>query len=270
MSLRITQMTTKLGEQIQLGGLTVLVGPNNCGKSQTLRDIRSYVTSGSDFRLKSLQGLSVELPDLNGAFAHVQRVPEAQSPGHLRTRGVSYDLQTSHEFVAPEQWADQMFADAATPANQSRILQQMGSYWVAHLDAKGRFSLTAPTDAYDTRTESPRNALQKFYNDRAVAQPSLRSAFREAFGVDIALDWAAMKRWYLRVGSSFGDLPETNEGLNALMTQEEELEEQGDGYKSFAGVVLSILTFPNRLLLLDEPEAFLHPSQAREIGRAHV
>jgi hypothetical protein len=51
------------------------------------------------------------------------------------------------------------------------------------------------------------------------------------------------------------------------MTQAEELEEQGDGYKSFAGVVLSILTFPNRLLLLDEPEAFLHPTQARVLGR---
>ena len=267
MSLRITHVTTKLGEQIQLGSLTVLVGPNNCGKSQTLKDIRSFITSGSASRLKSLQGLSVELPDLSGAFAHVQRVPEAQSPGHVRTRGVSYDLQTSHEFVVHEQWADQQFASSTAAANQSQILQHMGSYWVAHLDAKGRFNLTAPTDAYDTRTESPRNALQKFYNDRGAAQPSLRSAFREAFGVDIALDWAAMKRWYLRVGTDFGDLPESNNDLNALMAQAEELEEQGDGYKSFAGVVLSILTFPNRLLLLDEPEAFLHPSQARVLGR---
>lgn len=267
MSLRITQMTTKLSERIELGSLTVLVGPNNCGKSQTLRDIKNFITSGSASRLKSLQGLSVELPDLIGAFAQVQRVPEAQSPGNIRIRGVSYDLQTSHEVVVPEQWSERLFADSTKPENQAQILQQMGSYWVSHLDAKGRFNLTAPTDAYDTRIESPRNALQKFYSDRAIAQPSLRSAFHDAFGVDIALDWAAMKRWYLRVGHSFGELPETNDELNALMAQAEELDEQGDGYKSFAGVVLSILTFPNRLLLLDEPEAFLHPTQARVLGR---
>ncbi|WP_157650643.1 ATP-dependent nuclease [Burkholderia ubonensis] len=46
----------------------------------------------------------------------------------------------------------------------------------------------------------------------------------------------------------------------------EDLHEQGDGFRSFAGVALSLLAFPNRLLLLDEPEAFLHPAQAYALG----
>jgi hypothetical protein len=267
MSLRLVQGTTALNETIGFDSLTVLVGPNNCGKSQTLRDLRSFITTGSTSRLKSLIDVSVQLPPLVRAYSQVERVPEAQSPNHVRTRGVSYDLQTRHEFVAPEGWIEQMFSDTESKTTQRQILEQMGNFWVAHLDAKGRFNLTAPTDAYDTRTESPGNALQKFYRDRAVAQPALRAAFKEAFGIDIALDWAAMKRWYLRVAGSFGEIPETNAELDALLHATEQLEEQGDGYKSFAGVALAVLTFADRVLLLDEPEAFLHPTQARVLGR---
>ncbi len=85
--------------------------------------------------------------------------------------------------------------------------------------------------------------------------------------MDIALDWAAMRRLYLKVGPAFGSIPEARTELDALLRDAPELSVQGDGYKSFAGVVLAMLTFPNRLLLLDEPEAFLHPAQARVLGR---
>jgi len=85
--------------------------------------------------------------------------------------------------------------------------------------------------------------------------------------MDIGLDWTAMKTWYLRVATDFGEIPDTNEELNALMATAESLESQGDGYKSFAGIDLVVLTFPDRLILLDEPETFLHPAQARVLGR---
>jgi hypothetical protein len=45
------------------------------------------------------------------------------------------------------------------------------------------------------------------------------------------------------------------------------IEEQSDGVRSFAGILLTLLTVPYPLILLDEPEAFLHPPQARLLGR---
>ncbi len=45
------------------------------------------------------------------------------------------------------------------------------------------------------------------------------------------------------------------------------LDEQGDGFKSFVGIVVSILTCKNRIILIDEPEAFLHSTQAKILGR---
>ena len=45
------------------------------------------------------------------------------------------------------------------------------------------------------------------------------------------------------------------------------LNEQGDGMRSFASVVLHLLSpITFSILLLDEPEAFLHPPQARLLG----
>ena len=52
-----------------------------------------------------------------------------------------------------------------------------------------------------------------------------------------------------------------------LRAATEPLQEQGDGMRSFASVVLHLLTpITPSILLLDEPEAFLHPPQARLLG----
>ena len=45
------------------------------------------------------------------------------------------------------------------------------------------------------------------------------------------------------------------------------LREQGDGMRSFVGIMLALLAATYPIVLLDEPEAFLHPPQARLLGR---
>ncbi|MBK9599392.1 MAG: ATP-binding protein, partial [Flavobacteriales bacterium] len=49
-----------------------------------------------------------------------------------------------------------------------------------------------------------------------------------------------------------------------------ELQRQGDGMRSFAGVLLHTTVGHESIFLLDEPEAFLHPPQARLLGRMLV
>lgn len=44
------------------------------------------------------------------------------------------------------------------------------------------------------------------------------------------------------------------------------LHEQGDGMKSFVGILLNVILSFHSIILIDEPEAFLHPSQARLLG----
>ncbi|WP_304722163.1 AAA family ATPase [Conexibacter sp. CPCC 206217] len=42
--------------------------------------------------------------------------------------------------------------------------------------------------------------------------------------------------------------------------------DQGDGMRSFIGLLLTILSSSHPLILVDEPEAFLHPPQAVSWG----
>jgi AAA domain, putative AbiEii toxin, Type IV TA system len=44
------------------------------------------------------------------------------------------------------------------------------------------------------------------------------------------------------------------------------LHSQGDGMRSFTGTLISLLVHPTSIILLDEPEAFLHPPQARRLA----
>lgn len=44
------------------------------------------------------------------------------------------------------------------------------------------------------------------------------------------------------------------------------LHSQGDGMRSYVGVLLHTSVGRESILLIDEPEAFLHPPQARQLG----
>jgi hypothetical protein len=261
MPLRVTSLTAN-GDTVEVGTFNVLVGPNNSGKSQTLRDIRDIIVKGTDTGLVVARGVGLELPPEAEARAGLRTLPHS-SPDHARYLGVSADLQKVHEIALRDDWIGQQFA----ANNRSNLLRHLGPYWVAHLDAESRLRLASPVECYDLRSESPANALQAFFAAGEAAQESLRAAFREAFHMDIALDWAAMRKWYLKISRDFGEIPKERDRLNGLLADAPELAQQGDGYRSFAGVALAMLTFQDRLLLLDEPEAFLHPAQARVLGR---
>ena len=87
------------------------------------------------------------------------------------------------------------------------------------------------------------------------------------FDEEVILDSRTLRRFVLRVGDSFA--PRTSYRLDQQDGLDEEyrsLEDQGAGYRSIAGVMLTVLLSGDRIVLLDEPEAFLHPAQARDFG----
>jgi putative AbiEii toxin of type IV toxin-antitoxin system len=43
--------------------------------------------------------------------------------------------------------------------------------------------------------------------------------------------------------------------------------EFGDGVQCFIGICLSVLSYPFRIVMIDEPEAYLHPPTAYSLGR---
>jgi hypothetical protein len=108
------------------------------------------------------------------------------------------------------------------------------------------------------------------YADSDVEE-RLSGYFKEAFGSELIVFKAGGSEIPLLVGENVAlghGEDRTSKGyIERLTKRASPLEEQGDGMRSFASVILEMLA--NRapsILLLDEPEAFLHPPQARILG----
>lgn len=267
MTYRILSFKPKGNSAINIGQLTVLVGPNNSGKSQTLKDIRQFTSSGSNDRLVILDNVQVTLPTQEELRREVSVRPHENSSDHINITGVRDDLLTQASFGPHKKWFEHTFQALDDSNREKEVLRSLGTCFIGYLGAEARFKLTISSAAFNPRSEAPSNAIQSLFAADSSVQEELREAFRKAFNMDIALDWGAMTKLYLRVARDFGDIPDSKAAIDSLMADKNELETQGDGFRSFAGIALALLTYPTRMLLLDEPEAFLHPAQARVLGR---
>lgn len=129
----------------------------------------------------------------------------------------------------------------------------------------GYASGSAPIGSSHDGSTSP---LGQLYRDGGL-EASLDSLAREAFGQGLLLD-RANGDFRLRVGEVAVAVPPLNHPTRAYADAVRglpPLDDQGDGMRSFVGFALLVMARPPSVLLVDEPEAFLHPGQARALGR---
>lgn len=98
----------------------------------------------------------------------------------------------------------------------------------------------------------------------------LAAKVKQYFRKDICLDSQTLgDRLVFRVGEDFDYIRNAanySENVALRLFSENMLDDQGDGLKSFVSTFLSLSHKENDVLLLDEPEAFLHPPLARRLG----
>lgn len=107
-------------------------------------------------------------------------------------------------------------------------------------------------------------------NKSEVLAQKLSDYFRQAFGVDLVVNRNEMQTIPLHIGQapvkSAYTLDKQDDYYNQVAALPK-LQEQGDGMRSFASILLDTFTSEHTITLIDEPEAFLHPPQARLIGK---
>ena len=82
--MEIRSFDTALGT-VELGALTVLVGPNNVGKSRTLRDMLSLLVHGDRRDTVIVRDLTLEVPTSPSARFHGVRVETSETNKAHRT-----------------------------------------------------------------------------------------------------------------------------------------------------------------------------------------
>ncbi|MGI8546411.1 MAG: ATP-dependent nuclease [Gemmatimonadaceae bacterium] len=246
------------GTRISLGrdDVVVIVGPNNSGKSATLRAIRNFYRSGKldPPVVTSLTGNASGRSD--EVIERLDRV--ARRIDHAGT--IMYKL------------FDDVVGEAEIRSvweKQKMVLGPTSQLFCRLLNAETRLEAANPVENFDVANDLPRLPLHFLLRDDRL-EPVISAAFREAFGSDLILYRGGGKQLSLYMG----DRPCVTEQddrssyeYNRALMQLPQLHEQGDGMRSFTGILLYTESGAHSLVLIDEPEAFLHPPQARLLGR---
>jgi len=262
--MKIDRLKIKSGQIISLNKISILVGANNVGKSQTLRDIQQRMQIGLASKSVLLEEIKFKKPDkYEDLFTGLILKDSPHSLGNKVLYGITVNLTQLDSFEFRPEHFQQQFEQQD---NIDFVLGNLSKFRVSHLDASSRLQLVRTTASFNPDTENPQNIIQNLFT-HAENEVLLKHAFNEAFSMDIMLDYSGLKDFCLRVAKEFPAIPEDPRKAYLITKDFNKLDNQGDGFRSFVGIILSILFSKNRIVLLDEPEAFLHPAQARFLGK---
>lgn len=263
---QIDELELNDGTTIVPPSLTVVLGPNNSGKSQLLKDILALCTTrtarlpGSTVLVKDLR-LSLPADRIAIAAAYPQ-LKTVSIGGRFRAHSLSPNLTSSHMVDTGIEYP----TDCRT---QEILIESVGNALTAILTTEHRLLLAkeGPSTSHQHKSD---NLLQELYraNSPSTLERTISDYVDQVFpGNRVALDFTDLQKLRIRVAESFDDCPADPREARMPMSAKRVLDTQGDGIRSFVGIVIALKTTNRPLILVDEPEAFLHPPQAFEIGR---
>jgi len=159
---------------------------------------------------------------------------------------------------------EQLFASGNAPTILARHV-------ISRMDTYGRLAAPFRGQRYDSYREPPRTSIQRLFADRNL-EKRIGDYLESAFGTRLTVNRYGANEITLHAGTVA--TPEAQEPPSKEYTEEiwslPQWNEQGDGMKAFLGIVLELMTASYPIVLIDEPEAFLHPPQAKLLGRLLV
>ncbi|KJK44080.1 ATP-dependent nuclease [Streptomyces sp. NRRL F-4428] len=252
-------LTTGLKLAPPANGMTLFIGSNNSGKSLLLRELNQHVNQPGGPGGAPSRWIQHALPQPGGTAEDFMAWLDARGYGHRDpTAGEQYtdpDGGTVLKGTVPHMW--QSVARSALPP----FLKQ--DLWT---DNRLEVEADAPRLV---ELRAPRSKLQYLYANRDK-EKDFSALVYQAFGEHVSVDRYA-ESIRLVVGRPHPDLRDALPGeareVAAAYRGLPSVSDQGDGFRSFVQILLQVMVRPAPLVIIDEPEAFLHPPQARLLGR---
>lgn len=261
-------MSLTSGDVVEMAtGITVLVGPNNAGKSLILRDIRDYVANGpqahSPFKAVgkvklAYSGTSMEFFDRLKRF-HGIREPGVYPQGTFHEPHVIIEGQVVTVGLIGNFW------------NIERPVGPFAAQVLRLLDATGRLSVPLAGVRWNPYREVPSTPVQRLFASRDL-EAKISSYMMRAFGMPLTVHRYNGNEIILHVGvvEAIETVEPASLGYLNEIWSLPLWADQGDGVRAFLGVLLTLMTADYPIVMVDEPEAFLHPPQAQLLGRLLV
>ncbi len=244
----------------QPGDIVVFVGANNVGKSVALKNI--------DDKMAKPNKPGIVVADVtlarDGDTGLLRRWLQATSrqddtrPSNPIYRAMGAAVNQYH---AERYWG-----------RPESGLEDLSHFFVCHLTTEARLAAANPARSIDLTTQPFTHPIHYLQAEDPIEE-RISGYFRKAFGQDLIVHRNAGNN----VPLYCGEKPTCNPGEDRVslgylrrLKQLPTLYSQGDGMRAFVGVLLHALVLEHAVLLIDEPDAFLHPPQARILGQMLV
>lgn len=230
--------------------IVIFVGPNNSGKSQTLRDMFNWIQRNDHNNFRGVCVSSMKMlkdSSLEQLRAFLEKYAR---------RNDNYEL---HDWRMP--------VHSINTYNGPNLGQCFPPF-VKVLDARNRLNLTNLQNSRDP--DQPASKPQHVLVDSDAKLEEISATFRAAFGAGLVIDFKGGSKIPIHVGDRpSGDemIDRAGDAYTLAVRAMPRLHEQGDGMQSYAGIIFETLVVGRDIILIDEPEAFLHPPQMRLLGQ---
>lgn len=257
----ITSIETQDGRKVipPTAGVTVIVGANNSGKSTFLREIGDIAATEPHLipSPKLLKGFTLQtegtaetlLEELRVAGLYMERGP--QNSGYKFASGVM------HENVVRRHW----------DSRASGKLGNLAQFFIYHVTATNRIGGVSPQVRRADIADPPENPMHVLEDNEDILE-KVQGISTKIFRETLTLDRIS-NNIQLRVGEPSIPAPpidKVTKEYRAALIALDRLQDQGDGMTAVLGLLVPVICGRQNIALIDEPEAFLHPPQARVVG----
>lgn len=240
----------------------LLVGANNSGKSRTLKDIRDKILNNN----KPLVLVDdIEFTENNFSAEYlISYIKE-----NLKKNSMGY-----YVFRSDENCEYNYGSDSFNQMRDGSFFYKKDLYklFYTFLSTENRLNLTKPIQLMNFQDSQAIRVLNKLRTDQEMIT-KLNSFLNNTFKKAIEIDDRNIDP-QSQISYIIGDFEKIENLVNCkrrdFYNQKDEYEvlhEQGDGIRSAVAILASLIVNRNQLYLIDEPETFLHPPQARQLGR---
>jgi ABC-type cobalamin/Fe3+-siderophores transport system ATPase subunit len=271
----IKNITLKFGrvpgaeaESFQTTPITVFVGPNNSGKSKVLREINRYCSNGQrDIGDVIIGRIEFENFSAEGAVDRIQQVTlprkagEALNPDHviIGKKGTRHNVPR-----------DRLIQALQDPNTQARYFCPWYlAFNTLILDGTSRINLIKEQPAGDLQ-QDPHSSFQVLFRDNN-RRAEVRRIIHDAFSLFFTIDPTNLGHLRVRLSARAPNSEYEERGIHqeavVFHGNATSIDDASDGVKAFTGMITEIIAGDPHVLLIDEPEAFLHPALSFNLGK---
>lgn len=252
------------------GAITVFIGPNNGGKSRALKEIGSELSgeiapSDTKYIIKSVSVTRLSGSQIESRLVDLSRSTPYSDQIGRRTVKI-YKDNSPNEVHIDE--VIKRIGDRGTDFEYRFPRRNFLKYFLLELGGESRLGLLKNGGAQDLKSGPQSLAASFFLNDDLCGR--LSKICLDCFGFHLVIDPSKMGS--LVFSSSLTPLPD---GCRRSISDEaidyfrvcQPVSSHSDGTRAFIGIVAEVIAGSAEVVVIDEPEAFLHPSLARRLAQ---